>query len=417
MKYFLPDWEDRVDPNFDYEDDFGFRRASDPYTGRVYAHEIFETPPYDGILISLAVFEGKVRLDGSGDQPFLRGKTDIKEYLRIAKSSKRLLVMADCGAFTYVNEEIPPVRPSSVADLYNDLGFDLGISPDHIVVNSIVIQNGDKVETHQLSVVEKEERRRISLRNAEKFFLYTKKHSLCFTPMGSAQGYDTKTYLDSLNKLIDMEYQHIAVGGLARLRTSQVEEMVRAIASQIQKREAKINLHLLGVLRPNLLPLFSSLGISSFDSASFLRKAWLRSGMNYLGVNGQWYAAIRIPFSFDPRVKAEAERKRIGQQRLERLEREALQAIIDLERKRLSVNKTLEAVIEYDSLLERVSSSEHDIAERYKKTLRSRIWEQCSCPVCRDAGIHIVVFRGANRNKRRGFHNTKMFYDLHLNGV
>jgi hypothetical protein len=30
--------------------------------------------------------------------------------------------------------------------------------------------------------------------------------------------------------------------------------------------------------------------------------------------------------------------------------------------------------------------------------------------VCRKLGIHVIMFRGAERNKRRGFHNLSIFY-------
>ena len=416
MKYFLPDWEDRIDPNFDFENDFEFKRSNDPYTGRVYAHEIFEEPPYDGILISLAVFEDKIHLDGSELQPLLRGKRNIKEYLRVKESNKKLLVMADCGAFTWVNEEVPPIKPSAVADVYDRLGFDIGVSPDHIVVNSIIVQKGDKVETHQLTLEEKEKRRKLSLRNAERFLNYSETNSLCFTPMGSAQGYNSVTYLDSVNKLIDMGYKSIAIGGLARSSTKHVEEIVKAVIDQIDDRHAKVKVHLLGLLRPNLLPLFASLGVSSFDSASFLRKAWLRSNMNYLGADGKWYAAIRIPYSYDDRVLAEAKRKRISQRRLEQLERDALRAMSDFGKRKLSLKKTIDAVAEYDKLLERISPDQRSINAEYEATLRSRIWERCSCVICQQVGVQVVLFRGANRNKRRGFHNTKMFYDNYRGG-
>ena len=29
--------------------------------------------------------------------------------------------------------------------------------------------------------------------------------------------------------------------------------------------------------------------------------------------------------------------------------------------------------------------------------------------MCREAGIHAIVFRGSERNKRRGFHNLHVF--------
>ena len=47
-------------------------------------------------------------------------------------------------------------------------------------------------------------------------------------------------------------------------------------------------IHLFGIYRPRLQELFRHLKVDSFDSASYFRKAWLRSDQNYLASNGQW---------------------------------------------------------------------------------------------------------------------------------
>ena len=188
MKYFIPDWEDRIDPNFDFENDFKQTQKSDSYTGRVYAHEIFEDPPYHGILISLGIFQNKLRLENSNSQPSIRGFTSIKEYLRINRK-KPLQVMGDCGAFSYVNQETGPFSVTQIADLYDALDFDLGISLDHLVVKSIVDADGKKIG---LSESQQEQRRQLSLDNAEEFLKYCLEKSYCFVPIGSAQGLSTK---------------------------------------------------------------------------------------------------------------------------------------------------------------------------------------------------------------------------------
>lgn len=36
---------------------------------------------------------------------------------------------------------------------------------------------------------------------------------------------------------------------------------------------------------------------------------------------------------------------------------------------------------------------------------------KCGCEICKKIGVEVMIFRGANRNKRRGFHSTKMFYE------
>ena len=37
----------------------------------------------------------------------------------------------------------------------------------------------------------------------------------------------------------------------------------------------------------------------------------------------------------------------------------------------------------------------------YRQTLGDRPWRRCPCAICRKAGIHVVLFRGAERNRRR----------------
>ncbi len=41
--------------------------------------------------------------------------------------------MGDCGAFSYVRDDAPPYTPDEVIDFYEECGFDLGISVDHVI--------------------------------------------------------------------------------------------------------------------------------------------------------------------------------------------------------------------------------------------------------------------------------------------
>ena len=62
MKYFLPDSQDLVDPSFDFEKE---NRSVDRvrHQDDHYAHEVFSTRAFDGILISKAI------VDGTGGAP------------------------------------------------------------------------------------------------------------------------------------------------------------------------------------------------------------------------------------------------------------------------------------------------------------------------------------------------------------
>ena len=47
----------------------------------------------------------------------------------------------------------------------------------------------------------------------------------------------------------------------------------------------------------------------------------------------------------------------------------------------------------------------------YERTLGERPWKQCQCNICQAIGINVIIFRGAERNRRRGFHNIQVLYN------
>jgi hypothetical protein len=55
--------------------------------------------------------------------------------------------------------------------------------------------------------------------------------------------------------------------------------------------------------------------------------------------------------------------------------------------------------------------NDEDLLEDYRDLLSAKPWERCECPICVENGIEVAIFRGNNRNRRRGFHNTRRFYD------
>jgi hypothetical protein len=67
----------------------------------------------------------------------------------------------------------------------------------------------------------------------------------------------------------------------------------------------------------------------------------------------------------------------------------------------------LEAVLTYD----RLYGIKRDYERAYQRTLTDKPWQTCGCPICETIGVEVIIFRGNNRNRRRGFHNVKVFYD------
>ena len=45
-----------------------------------------------------------------------------------------------------------------------------------------------------------------------------------------------------------------------------------------------------------------------------------------------------------------------------------------------------------------------------ERILEEQPWKKCPCDICKRIGIHVMLFRGAERNRRRGFHNVHVLY-------
>ena len=74
-----------------------------------------------------------------------------------------------------------------------------------------------------------------------------------------------------------------------------------------------------------------------------------------------------------------------------------------------SVDKVLDILHEYDQL---ITPDRPDNRRVLREALEDKPWKACGCAICKKDGIDVMIFRGNNRNRRRGFHNTYRFYSL-----
>ena len=408
--YFFPDWDDHVPEPFVHETQL----LAPPPTTRQYAHEIFGAhgTPYDGLLVSLAqLHTAKGALSRFRSTPAPQ-KTTLRDAMKIPP---QLLLLGDCGAFSYASYHDPPFSPQEAARLYHLFGFDAGASVDHIPLPKIFITNDSGQKVRQgLTLEERRRRMTLTAHNADIFLATCKDNDYNFVPIGVIQALDTQSYSNSVHDYIDMGYHHIALGGLVPRTDAAILEICSAVRRAIQTRtrteEHNIWLHLFGILRPKLQPTFRLLGVSSFDSASYLRKAWLRSDQNYLAPDGRrWYGTIRVPFSSSPQLTANADSQNVSRLELQQRESRCLDALRAFDGSVRTRHEVLHAVNNYGPLLQRRGEDNH-FFEKHEDLLTDRPWTKCPCPVCRALGIDVVVFRGTGRNKRRGFHNTWVFY-------
>lgn len=408
MEFFFPDSQDLVDPTFDFEtekrSEVRVRQRDDQY-----AHEVFKKIPYDGMLVSKAIVEGTGQTTGRytlGQQRrFSVG--GVREFLRIPEQIK---VMGDCGAFTYVKEEKPPVTVDEVIRFYQDAGFDCGASVDHVILeyNASWDHNLPGIEVVPDRCIKRQE---ITLDLAREFKQSCKKQQVTFEPIGVAQGWSPLSYARSLSALQKMGYRYIALGGLVPLKTDQIIEVLTACKDRLKP---ETRLHLFGVTRLTHIPEFKSLGVVSFDSTSPLRQAFKEDKGNYYSRikdefgNEKSYTAIRVPqVDVNVQLKNRILSGQVRQAEAFRLEKECLEALRAYDKKPYHRKEVIQLLIDYQSLFGNL----RNYSIEYEEVLRDQPWKECGCEVCTELGINVVIFRGAERNRRRGFHNVHVTYE------
>ena len=397
MRYFMPDADDRVDPNFDFFTDT-HSPGRDPYSDDRYAHELFPHPNYDGMLVSKAIIEGNPSRSRR-----LNELRDVHADVRFNGP-----VMGDCGAFSYVKQDKPPYETKEILDYYQRFGFDYGVSIDHLIVGPFSTGSA------------RDQRYELTLKNAIEFLQRYRKHGgYRFKPVAAIQGWDPGSYGAMAEEVINYGYDFVAVGGLARANTAEILEVADAIRPYLR---ADTQLHLFGVARLQALRQFRQLGVTSFDSASPLRRAWLSVDANYHGIDGRMYAAVRVP-AISTRLLNDIQKHSSLTDayvaRLRYLEVRALNLLRAFDSSGEGLEDTLHAVLSYEAAItgepsmrsgtSHASRRKHE--EKYRTLLERAPWKSCPCPLCEQHGIEMAIFRGNNRNRRRGFHNTYVFYN------
>lgn len=389
MQFYLPNFEDLVDPEYDFEkDDYApKRRLNGRFHHDKYVHEFFKEPIFDGMLVSKTVVTPSVeqRISTSGN---------VHRFFRL---QEQVPVMGDCGAFSYWDKEKPPYTVAEILDYYENLGFTYGLALDHLIFPA-------------MSEAVRERRLKITLDNAQEFLRKRNDNNYKVIPVGIAQGWDADSRADSIRQLLDMGYSHLAIGGMARSKDQEIIKTLQAIYPILQEKQPVQMLHLFGVARLSLIPDFIRYGVTSADSASPMRRAFLGTSQdNYWTVGEERFAAIRVP-----EVKEGGARKRgvdstsevaarngMTVKKMKEMEQRTLRLLRDYDAGIAEIEETLTAVLTYDQL----HGDKRDHETTYRRTLTYKAWQQCGCPICEKWGIEVIIFRGNNRNRRRGFHN------------
>ena len=340
-----------------------------------------------------------------------------------------------------------------------------------------------------------------------------------FRLMVAIQGWDARSYADATERVLELGYQYLGVGGVAGSPESAVKDYVRAIGNSIKDFErattTRIDTHVFGFAKTGAFDTIGKSGMTSFDSASMLRAAWT-GGDNYHLDSDQRYDAIRVRYPSNRDTLQRAVETALRSQEmlyalrafdadesisaaLTEWHRSASATVDDLEpylrdhrhdeRYDCSTLRPIKQALrddyryghkiranfsgkfrgrlakllrkdgpddpipfeEYRQLIGNVRAvfddwtptKAREIEQRekrsgqygtldqlwvlisdytaytedeghrdaYEELLRREPWNDCDCPICDEHGIEVAIFRGNNRNRRRGFHNTRRFYD------
>lgn len=400
MKFFFADTYDAVDPLCDFSDD-PRRSGSNRANEYVFAHELLSSPPYDGILISRTNFgSGQVRGRYTQTQKIVALNQGVRKLLHLDANNEKhepIPVMGDCGAYTYINSKVPPYDVPDTFEFYQNYGFTFGLSPDHIVAE--FDPRWDDTRTCPVDVLSRSE---FTSNKAIEFIRHCQSQKTSFTPVGVIQSWSPSSAKMYARKLIDAGYTYIAIGGMAQRPIKDVYNTVLEIGSILPD---DVKLHILGFNRPESLKLFVGLPVYSFDGSSPSLRSIRDGKSNYFSPTGDHYAAMRLPPLNESKIWRKIESGKLDQDLAQKYDALTLEMVRKYARRECDIDEALEALDKHDLLF----FGESKNLKAYRRLLSDRPWEKCDCDICRQIGIEVVMFRGFNRNKRRGFHNLYVF--------
>lgn len=420
MKFLYADSLDYVDPNYDFLED---RSAPGrrPYWDDEFAHEYFGTPPYDGVLISRGIV-GDHKFGGKYTQAqAMRFRREgARRFLRLdAPAFRDLMIMGDCGAFSFAGLDEPPYTINEILEFYEDGGFSHGCSLDHIIFEFDRGLPGAAPLADPEAAARAQKRFDITLENARAFRAEAAHLSRPFTPLGVIQGWSPGSMAVAARELVKMGYDYLAVGGMVPLSADSIHVALEAIRENIPSH---VRLHVLGFGKIDQIGEFTDYGIASIDTTSPLLRAFKDNRKNFFmpnsGVSLDYYTAIRIPDATESRGLDLLKKKgHLTQSQLSSAEGEALSCLRALDKGEVAPSVALDAVMQYARLTSvdpksgRAASAKviSALQAEYARMLKDRPWQNCPCAVCRRVGVEVAIFRSSNRNKRRGFHNIWVF--------
>lgn len=428
MKFLFADSQDRIDPTYDFVHD-DRRDAGGGTALDQWPHQYFggaKQKAYDGLLVSYEIVAGAGKKYSEPQAQRLRAE-GAATFFGFPAHPTDAPIFGDCGAFAYANEAIPPYQPEQIARFYQECHFTHGISVDHII---FAFTENDAVKP----TVEEQARYDVTMANARRFLKAVRNEGYGFVPVAPIQGWNPASMAKAAKAYVKMGYDYVAIGGLVPLKVPQIHACVAAVRAAAPT----VKIHLLGVTKADHIHEFIPYRVTTFDSTSPLIRAFKDARHNYWSDAGH-YTSIRIQQAGEnATMKRRILAGQIRQEQALTQERWALERLRAIDAlptppSRAEVDIALEDILLYNAYLDeecdalRVAAPGRQetlftgsepwqfgwnpgFTADYRRSLLDRPWKQCPCRVCREAGVEVILFRGSNRNKRRGFHNLYWYY-------
>jgi len=404
-----------IDANYDYLND-NFSHENKQERVNVTYYDLIDDKYMDGVLTSKALVTGR-------QVETYTSLGGLRKYFNIPKS---YYLMGDCGAPTYFNEDNPPFTISDLLDFYENLDLDFGITLDHIVDMVDMTNRIKPTKTHIY-------RRELSCKNAIEMLKLVKERKSKIYLLGSVQGWSPESYKQSLIELGEAGFKYCAIGGLTMTGNTDIVSQILSYLTPTAKKYG-IKLHLLGFGRLALLSSFLKYDIlSSIDNSTpLLNASNAPTSAYFFNLKNKFYKydTIYLPIfskgapSLNKKIKnlyendysdIIVELDEFSHNIVKQLrEFDELENSKEIKNKEL-FNSILRNIQKFELMHRKYSGTNHDGMNTYlneiKLVLNSKCWKNCSCPLCKTYGINMVTFRSQMRNKLRGIHNLKHYYD------
>src|SRR5262249_1995762 len=126
-------------------------------------------------------------------------RVGVREFFRLDRApGPRIATLGDCGAFSYHREDTPPYTPDEVIDFYDECGFDLGISVDHVILGYAPQADHDPSDPR---LADWRQRQQLTLDLAAQFRARCRVRRVSFEPVGVAQGWSPTSYATAVRAL------------------------------------------------------------------------------------------------------------------------------------------------------------------------------------------------------------------------